>query len=105
MQRAMGMDGQSHAFADCIPGENCGMGIDEHIQIWRGMIIANIDASLLGFLAALLFIGLLTQSIALLHLQATTQISPYERHHKEWRLYQYLILLFSRGILQPKIFA
>ena len=98
----------SMAMADCIPGKNCGMDINQHLNIWQGMLTANFNGGAFNFLAALLALAVIitlykitTTPTALL----STRYLYYDRHHPDSKLYNYFILVFSNGILQPKLFA
>ncbi len=109
MQSQMSMDGSAHAMTDCIPGKNCGMDINTHIEIWQGMIMTNLPATFFSFFATLLMAAFVW---GMCKIVITPEASPltdrylyYDRDHRESKLYNYFIHIFSRGILQPKLFA
>lgn len=112
MQSEMGMSGggaQHHSMADCIPGQDCGMDINEHLSIWQSMFLTNLNTNFLILLAGLIVVGL---GLAIFKTPLTAQITSltsrylyYERDHQDSKLYNYFIQIFSSGIVAPKLYA
>lgn len=109
MRGYMNTDVSSHAMADCAPGEQCGMDINTHIQVWQGMIAANMPVSFVNLFSALLFaafvLGICRISVTPHTASSISRYLYYDRDHRESKLYNHFIDIFSSGILQPKLFA
>lgn len=86
----------------------CTMTFSEHLSLWRSMFIAALDNDA-GILAALGLI-ILAVSLALRYLEADQdeKLAAYKfyiHEHQESSAFNKLIELFSRGILNPKIYS
>lgn len=102
--------GEPHSFlADCMPGENCGMDLNKHIEIWQAMITTDLNTSFSGLVASLIIgffvVGICKRVWSPQIFLPSTQYLYYDRDHRESKLYNYFIHIFSSGILQPKLFA
>jgi len=111
MQNQMTTDGPHQIMTDCVPNQNCGMNINQHIDIWQSMITTNLTANFFGLFAGLLMVGIITLFGIFVKISTTEISSPlsryiyYERDHRESKLYNFLMRIFAAGILQPKLFA
>jgi hypothetical protein len=82
----------------------CTMDLDQHLSPWHAFTQGIIA---LAFFAALLVIVVLARA----HLSALVSSVPlvagraYLRSHQHFRLHDYLLTLFSRGILHTRLFA
>lgn len=110
MQSRIDLGGSAHrSMNDCITSKDCGMDINEHLNVWQGMITTNAGVNFFSLFAAFLF------AIIILHVSKLFSISHnslflshylyYDRDHRESKLYNYFVSIFSSGILQPKLFA
>ena len=110
MQSQMDMKGSGHTMKDCPPGKNCGMDLNQHLGIWQSMFTTTMGIDFLSLFSALFV--LLSAAVALFKFFSCTDDASlvsrylyYERDHRENKLYNYLVTIFSSGIVQPKIFA
>lgn len=109
MRSQMAVEGSHHSVADCVPGKNCGMDINKHIQIWEGMTTTNLHNSFSNLFAGLLLAFFVLAIWKTLVSPQTSSLTArylyYNRDHPENKLYNHFIHIFSSGILQPKLFA
>lgn len=85
----------------------CPMGAMEHLQQWRNLFTATTtDTTLLGMIMLLVFVGLGAMWLkkAQLLYEHAIHTTLHELQKPELRLGNHLILAFSHGILNPKIF-
>jgi len=109
MQSQMNMEGPHQTMADCIPGKNCGMDINEHVNIWKATFTTTLTSNFLIFFFTLLIVSFAVGVSSMLFLRDPLALIQryryYERDHRESKLYNYFVHIFSSGILQPKLFA
>lgn len=109
MASQMSTDETHAGLTDCIPGKNCGMDINTHIEIWQGMITANISTGFFDLLISLLMAAFILIIYKIRPSSLTfSRYSPcryYERNNRESKLYNHFVHIFSNGILQPKLFS
>jgi len=89
-------------------GTFCPMSGNEHITAWQRLFITpRQQDTLLSFILLLVFgvIALLFQNLTRLRLFLYLQFKLYQKDHPDSLLFNYLQIVFSRGILQPKIYA
>lgn len=107
MQSRMNMDFEHHQ-VECIPGQNCGMNIGEHLNTWQGMTTATIAAgnfTLLVLMAIIVFSTFRRLPLIVFLPNTIRRFLFHARQHRESKLYNYFLLVFSNGILQPKLFV
>ncbi len=107
MQSRMNMTGSHHMTPDCIPGQNCGMDLSEHVAVWQSMIAATLAVNGSGWI--LIILAAVVVFVVFNHLsampRAVSRFLFYARGWRDARRYNYLLPLFSDGILQPKLYA
>lgn len=109
MRNQMVAEQAPHSMMNCVIGKDCGMNINKHISIWQSMITAILNTNFSNFLTILLIstfiFGICKILITHPNYSLASRYLYYQRDHRESRLYNYFIHIFSRGILQPKLFA
>ncbi len=91
-----------------VASSSCVMSAAEHLDHWQGVfgsISSPVDSLALGAMfafAALFFLATFSVIVDYSHRQ---RYKNYLRAHPVPLLYNFLIELFSRGILQPKLYA
>lgn len=86
----------------------CGMTASEHVSIWQRMFSAMPVGKVFMVLAALLAAYLFTMflnNLAKRRDSFAVLYRFYRQEHPDSKLFNYLNVLFSRGILQPILYA
>lgn len=83
----------------------CPTDLTEHISFWKGIFLA-LPILLSAFFVACIFVAFQKLYHTALHNHSPSySIMRYEREHGFLRELHYLSILFSRGILHPKLFS
>ena len=96
---------------DCMenaPHSACAMDMDDHTEGWQVVVTSLLAQNVFDvFIAALLFVALsfILSRLKVVDSQIDSHFSLYTKAHPNIRLYNYLPQLFSRGILQPQLYA
>lgn len=84
----------------------CQMNLNDHLTQWQQMFTASFNASLLPLLLLAFTFSLafttLFRDVEYMFLQLHQR---YKRENSIFKLFDYLLLAFSRGILHPQIYA
>jgi len=90
--------------------EGCAMNFSEHIILWQGMI-TSLPQNTVELIDVLILIILLAitilfwhNSLSLLFRRIASRFRLYIREHPQINLFNYLGEMFSRGILNTKIY-
>ncbi|MBI2327696.1 hypothetical protein HYU92_05260 [Candidatus Curtissbacteria bacterium] len=87
--------------------QSCQMTITQHIASWQQMFAAVSSANILSLVLVLIPLGLGLSFLKRVMLDPP-ELQLYKRYVKEnssLKLFDYLLLAFSRGILHSKIYA
>jgi hypothetical protein len=87
----------------------CPMNASEHVFQWNSAFTGIPQNQLMGFLLALISLGLVFLFIKKLFVNLehlfTLKYTRYKTDHPNIPLFNYLSLIFASGILQPKLYA
>lgn len=83
----------------------CQMGIVEHISKWQEMFLAIPFSGALFLLFGLVFAVWHLSQRNYFSLSPPISLRLYKREHPDIKLFDNLLLAFSKGILHPKIYA
>lgn len=84
----------------------CPMDTSEHITAWQGLFTAVPQSEAYLFIAlAILFIAYAFYGFIFLNEFLEERYRRYKYNHPDSSLYGYFKRVFSRGILQPKLYA
>ena len=96
----------AHRTADCagaMDAPGCPIGLSEHLSAWNNLTRA-MQSSTTAIIA--LFVGLAWLTLMAIPTGAGwPALARYLRAHQRFKLNDYLVQLFSRGILHPKVLA
>ena len=88
----------------------CAMNFSEHITLWQGMT-TSLPQNTIELMNALILIILLATAIIFWHnslfefsRRITSRFKLYIKQHPQINLFNYLLEVFSRGILNTKIY-
>lgn len=86
---------------------NCQMTIAQHINSWQGTFLAVVQPGPMMFLfIAMLLTTAILASKYLAENQLILQLfRRYQKENSDFKLFDYLLVAMSRGILQPKLYA
>lgn len=110
LMHPMGMS-EMTSVMDCSPllaqKGGCSMNLLEHLSIWQGAFRANLQSDVFFLLALVLVISYSVTFVAIAIPQAGQLIKPklYLYLHRDLKLYNYFLDLFSHGILQRRVYA
>lgn len=81
------------------------MSLDQHLTTWH--VLAQTIVTINALFAVLVFVVLVARYAGRESICSGlgARMQYYLRHHQHFRLHDYLQELFSRGILQAKLFA
>ncbi len=83
----------------------CPMNVFEHIGTWQSLFTAIAPTAILLFLAfALLLGGFRFENSGAVN-SRKNRFLIYQRQNFTFRLFDYLSIIFRKGILHPKVFA
>lgn len=108
----MGMEtdkqGQMSSCPFTVSSSICTMGFSEHLSLWQRMFTATLDNNV-GLLVALgltvLAVSLVLKSLETDRHKEFIAYKFYKHEHQKSPVFNKLTELFSRGILNPKIYA
>lgn len=83
----------------------CQMSVTEHISKWQQMFLAIPFSGALFILLGLVFAVWYLSQINYFSLSPPIRLRLYKREHPDIKLFDNLLLAFSKGILHPKIYA
>ncbi len=85
----------------------CQMYPLEHVTAWQSKFLTTQNQDNILVLVALLAVGAALLSVGLLKFNFSIYqvYRLYQKDHPDSSLFSYLTLVFSRGILQPKLYA
>lgn len=84
---------------------NCPMDIATHLNAWSHLLEVVLNSSLLGLLFVSLLVCVSALATILKAEDCDSAFQFYLKNHQRYKLYNYFVELFSRGILQPKLLA
>ena len=101
-----------HTTHDCSTmdmNNQCSMTLSEHLALWQSALTSDFNLNVLSFLIGIVVALSIIFSIFTLVFFADsggiTRYRNYLKEHPAIKSYNYLLRIFSRGILQPKLFA
>lgn len=83
----------------------CQMSVTEHISKWLQMFLAIPFSGALFILLGLVFAVWYLSQRNYFSLSPPMRLKFYKREHPDIKLFDNLLLAFSKGILHPKIYA
>ncbi|OGK12173.1 hypothetical protein A3C98_04805 [Candidatus Roizmanbacteria bacterium RIFCSPHIGHO2_02_FULL_37_15] len=86
----------------------CPMGIMEHIARWQQMFLAvipQLSSLLIAFFVSLVGFFLVLKISSGPSPPKTFHLKYFQKIHPESNLFDYLLVAYSSGILQPKIYS
>ena len=87
---------------------SCAMNVDDHPKGWQQVVNSLVAPNILSFILSVIllvvFLGFAFQK-RFSKEDGEVAFTLYKKAHPNIRLYHYLPQLFSRGILQPKLYA
>ncbi len=101
--------GQMSACPFTMASSICAMGFSEHLNLWQSMFVATVNNNVNLLVLALvgMIISALSLTLKYLAIDLNRQIVAYQfyaRQHSKNCTFNKLLELFSRGILNPKVY-